>query len=103
MPWWQAVGVISRRVASEPPSQANVERVGRLDDRAAVAHDRVVELHGDVGIGPVRRANDPRIAVELRETDVARRHSELRVEVLVPGERADLTESRMRDHAIAGL
>src|SRR5262245_1721603 len=91
------------RVASEPPSQADVERIGRLDYRAAVAHDRVVELYGDVGIRPVRSADNPRIAIELRRPYVTGGHSKLRVEVLVPDEGADLAESGVRDRSISSL
>ena len=35
-------------------------------------HDRVVDLDGDVGIGPVRGADDPGVAVELLERHIAR-------------------------------
>ena len=63
-------------------------------------HD-VVDLHGDVGVGPVGGADDPRVAIELLQRHEARRHAELGVEVLVAHEGADVAERRRCQHAVA--
>ena len=64
---------VNERETSEPPSQTDVQRVVRPDHGAPVPHRRVVELHGDVRVGPVGEPDHERIAIEGLERQVTRR------------------------------
>src|SRR4029453_16140827 len=72
---------------SEPPTKADIERVPRLHDVALIAQLHEVGLYRDVGVGIVRQAEDPGVAIELLQRDESIRHSMLRVEVLVADKR----------------
>src|SRR5262245_55537715 len=68
-------GAIQIDVMSEPPAEADVEAVRRLHDRGLIPLDDVIEFHGDVGIRIVRRAEHPRVAIELLQRKQSSRHA----------------------------
>ncbi len=57
-----------------------------LNSELLVPDHRVVDLEHDVGIGKIRRADDPGGAIELLQRQHALGHAELRVEVFVAHE-----------------
>src|SRR5262245_2346192 len=85
-----APGVLRGATPLEPPAQADVECIDAAEERAAIANDRIVDLHDHVGIRIVGGAEHPGGAIELLERQHAGRHPELRVEVLVADEGADV-------------
>src|SRR5262245_3671362 len=84
----------------EPPPQPHDDPSWGTDDRALVADVRVIELDGDVGIDPVGGADDPRVAIELRQFRRPGRHLVLRVEVLVADEHGRVVPGARGEHAV---
>src|SRR3990170_4677019 len=70
----------------EPPSQADVETVRSFDEPASIALPDVIHFHRHVGIGVIRRPDDPGVPIELLEMQESVRHPELRIEILVSNE-----------------
>src|SRR5687767_12168277 len=88
---------------SEPPSKADVEAVPTGNESALVALPDVIDLHGDVGIRVVRRAEDEGVPVELLERQEPLGHAELCVEVLVSKERHQVPRRPLRPYAVRRL
>src|SRR5438876_122114 len=74
-------------VSLEPPSESQVESVDRWHDRAPVAVDDIVELHGHIGVWLEGHAGDPCGPVELRQRREPVGHLVLGVEPLVACEK----------------